>query len=92
MAKINFVLFWVMKPCTLVGEYQRFEEIYCLHLQGRRISVRSLGSYSLKRLGKCICLYIRYLPHITVIRLLGQVCVRVRVCSEARHPRPYAPT
>jgi hypothetical protein len=28
------VFFWVMTPCGLVGRYQDFGEIYCLHPQG----------------------------------------------------------
>jgi hypothetical protein len=32
--KVNCVmLLWVLAPCTLVGEWQRFGEVYCLHLE-----------------------------------------------------------
>jgi hypothetical protein len=28
------LVFWVVKPCGLVGRYQRFRGTYCLHLKG----------------------------------------------------------
>jgi hypothetical protein len=28
------MFFWVSAPCRFVGRFQRFEETYCLHLQG----------------------------------------------------------
>jgi hypothetical protein len=28
------LVFWALTPCGLVGKYQRFGGIYCLHLQG----------------------------------------------------------
>jgi hypothetical protein len=28
------LFFWVLTSCRLAGRYQRFGEIYCLHLQG----------------------------------------------------------
>jgi hypothetical protein len=31
--KIHVVAFWVLTPCSLIGENQRFRGIYCLHLQ-----------------------------------------------------------
>jgi len=31
--EIHTGIFWVVKPYNLVRRYQRFEEIYCLHLQ-----------------------------------------------------------
>jgi hypothetical protein len=33
MVKMS-VLFWVVKPCGLVGRHQCFRETHCLHLQG----------------------------------------------------------
>jgi hypothetical protein len=34
MAKILVVTFWVMILCSLVGDYRRFDTIYCHHLKG----------------------------------------------------------
>jgi hypothetical protein len=31
------IVFWAVEQCGLIQRYQRFEEICCLHLQGRRI-------------------------------------------------------
>jgi hypothetical protein len=31
---INIMVFWDVKPYGLVGSYQRFKEIFCLHHQG----------------------------------------------------------
>jgi hypothetical protein len=33
-AKISMLVFWVVTPCGLVGEYESFGGTYCLHLQG----------------------------------------------------------
>jgi hypothetical protein len=33
-AVMTTLFFWVVTPCSLVGRYQRFGEIYSLHLQG----------------------------------------------------------
>jgi hypothetical protein len=34
--KVSIFVFWVVTPCGLIGIYQGFGEIYCLHLQGWR--------------------------------------------------------
>jgi hypothetical protein len=31
--KMSMLVFWAVTLCGLVGIYQRFKEIYCLHLQ-----------------------------------------------------------
>jgi len=33
MAQIQVVAFWVMIPCSLVGDYRCFDTIYCHHLK-----------------------------------------------------------
>jgi hypothetical protein len=35
-AKMSMLVFWVIKPCGLVGRYQHFGGTYCLHRQGWR--------------------------------------------------------
>jgi hypothetical protein len=32
--RMTMLLFWVVKPCKLVGRHQCFGETYCIHLQG----------------------------------------------------------
>jgi hypothetical protein len=32
--KKSMLVFWVARPCGIVGRYRRFGETYCLHLQG----------------------------------------------------------
>jgi hypothetical protein len=32
--KMSMLVFWVAKPCALIGRYPRFGGTYCLHLQG----------------------------------------------------------
>jgi hypothetical protein len=32
--RMTMLFFWVVTPCRLVSIYQRFGEIYCIHLQG----------------------------------------------------------
>lgn len=41
--KVHIVFFWVMTLYSLVGEYQCFEDIYCLHLQSRNPPIRASG-------------------------------------------------
>jgi hypothetical protein len=45
VAKILVMAFWVMILCSLVGDYRRFDTIYCHHLKG--ISEHN-RSYSVK--------------------------------------------
>jgi len=30
--KIEFMVFWVVVPCSVVAEYEHFRELCCLHL------------------------------------------------------------
>jgi hypothetical protein len=36
--KMLIVVFWVVTPCSIVGDYRRFGGKYLLHLQSRVIS------------------------------------------------------
>jgi hypothetical protein len=33
VVKMSMLVFWVVKPCRLVGRYLRFGGTYCLHLR-----------------------------------------------------------
>jgi hypothetical protein len=34
VVKMSILVFWIVKPCALVGRYQRFVGTYCLHVHG----------------------------------------------------------
>jgi hypothetical protein len=34
VSKVQVEVFWVVTPCSVVVGYQRFGEVFCLHLQG----------------------------------------------------------
>jgi hypothetical protein len=44
---VQNVVFWVVTPYSLVGEYQRFRDICCLHLQGPSVFIAHKG-YNVK--------------------------------------------
>jgi hypothetical protein len=46
----NIVVFWVIKPCSLVGCYQSFGGTYCLHVQCEILSRWQRRKCSYKRL------------------------------------------
>jgi hypothetical protein len=46
----SFMVFWVMTPCSIVGDSQCFGSMYHLHLQGekRQLKVEEMWRVSLK--------------------------------------------
>lgn len=42
LTNMNVVELWVFAPCCLVEDYQRFQSVYCLHLQGGDCDARDL--------------------------------------------------
>jgi len=44
--KAEFVVLWVIAPCSVVVGYQRFGVLYCLHLQGRSARSSETPNYT----------------------------------------------
>jgi hypothetical protein len=44
VAKMWIVVFWVVRPCTLLRGYQRFRETYQLHLLGTDVKMEVIHS------------------------------------------------
>jgi hypothetical protein len=45
----TIMMFWILMPRSLICRWQRFGEIYCLHLQGRSGDV---GKWRVLKLGR----------------------------------------
>jgi hypothetical protein len=47
-AILQFMIFWFVAPCSVVGGYQRFGKTYCFYLQGQNavFSETSVSTYS----------------------------------------------
>jgi hypothetical protein len=77
----NIVVFWAMKPCSLVGRYQRFEGTYCLTLKMEqndfgKMLVRPLFTIFVVRMACCTCVCsCRLTPrgNVPVNRLVAQL-------------------
>jgi hypothetical protein len=37
---ISMLIFWIVMSCALIRGYQRFEGIYCLHLQAHSVTTQ----------------------------------------------------
>jgi hypothetical protein len=42
--KMSISVFWAVTPCGLVGRYQRFGGIYCLHVQDAETQKTNIDS------------------------------------------------
>jgi hypothetical protein len=59
---------WHLMPCSLVEVHWRFRRIYCLHLQGKKVSFALLGLlFDLDDEGNAFLQNVELLPYHTVL-------------------------